>query len=231
MYNIKVVYNSCFLPNTLNSNLLASAVLNVDDFEASGRVLFTKGVRAFWLVANCQVESADLVPAIFADGVKDVDKLVVLGNPAVWLRDASTDIAHAVGGRERQLAVCEEVLALVGRDCLIFHGDAASHLRAVRGRLAKGKVVPGIVRDVVGTTRLVNLEEVEAAALIRHLDADVVAGDCFGPVGNTVGVDLASNHTDGRRVLIMGGDADPLATLGDDTSRDGGSRGDDDGSD
>lgn len=38
MYNVKVVYNSCFLPNTLSSNLLASAVLNVDDFEASGRV-------------------------------------------------------------------------------------------------------------------------------------------------------------------------------------------------
>lgn len=189
-------------------------------------------MRALGLVADAQVESARLVVAILASRVLHVDELVVLGDPAVLVLDARADVAHAVGGRERQLAIVEEILALIGRDEFISHVDAAAGLRVFSGRLAKGEVVPGIVGDVVGTAGLVNLEEVEAAAAVGDLDTDVVAVDTHGPVGNTVGIDLAAEDTDGGGVLVVGGDAGRLATLGGNgASRDGRGRGEDNSSD
>lgn len=214
----KNVYNSISFSTCLGSDLLASAVLNVGDLEAGGRVVLAQGVRALGLVADAQVESALLIVTVVADRVEDVDELVVLGDPAALVLGARADVAHAVGGRERQLAVVHEVLALVGIDEFVVHGDATAGVRLVLGRLAKGEVVPGVVRDVVGTTRLVNLQEVDAAALVRDLDANVIAVDTHGPVGNTVGVDLASDNTDGGRVLLVGSDASTLATLGDGAS-------------
>lgn len=49
----------------------------------------------------------------------------------------------------------------------------------------------------MGAAGLVDLEEVEAAVAVGDLDADVVAVDTHGPVGHTVGVDLAAQDTNG----------------------------------
>jgi hypothetical protein len=92
-------------------------------------------------------------------------------------------------------------------DVLVVHGNASALLRVLGGRLAETKVVPGIVGDVVSTTGRVNLEEIDGAALVGDLDADVVAVNGTGPVGNAVGVDLAAENSDAAGVLVVGSDA------------------------
>jgi hypothetical protein len=164
--------------------------------------------------------------------VVQVDELVVLANPAVCgARDSE---CGAGGSRERQLAVVEEVLALVGIDELIVHGHAAAALGVRGGRLAGDEVVPGVVGDVMGTARSVNLQEVDAAAGVSDLDTDFVAVNGARPVGNAVGVDLASEDTHGGRVLLMGSDADTLASTASNllkrAGRDGGGRGNEESS-
>ena len=59
--------------------------------------------------------------------------------------------------------------------------------------------------------RGVDAEEVNAAVAVRDLDADVIAADGTGPVGDAVGVDLAADHSDGGGELVVGGDAGRLA--------------------
>lgn len=148
-----------------------------------------------------------LVDAVLADGVVDVVQLVVLGDPALGLAQARGDVVHRVGGGEGKLAVVEEVLALGGVDVLVVHVDATSHLGVLGGRLAEAKVVPGIVRDVVGTAGRVNLEEIDGAALVGDLDADIVAVNGTGPVGDAVGVDLATQDSDAAGVHVVRSDA------------------------
>jgi len=189
-----------------SSGLLAGAVHDVlnlhlellDGSETAG---------ALGLVADGKVEVALLVNAVLADGVVDVVQLVVLGDPALGLAEARGDVVHGVGGGEGKLAVVEEVLALGGVDVLVVHGDATAHLGVLGGRAAEAKVVPGIVGDVMGTAGRVDLEEVDGAALVGDLDADVVAVDGAGPVGDSVGVDLATQDSDAGGVHIMGSDA------------------------
>lgn len=170
-----------------------------------GRAAETAG--AVGLVADGQIQGALLVDAVLADGVHDVEQLVVLGHPAVGLGKAGRHVVHAVGGRQGQLAVIKDVGALAVVHELVVHGDATAHLGLVGGPLAVAKVVPGVVGDVKGTARRVNLQEGQAAALVGQLDADVVAVNAHGPVGHTVGVDLAARNADGRRVLGVGGHA------------------------
>ena len=67
--------------------------------------------------------------------------------------------------------------------------------------------VPCVVGDVVGAAGLVDAEHVGGAVLVGQLDADVVAVDGHGPVGDAVGVDEAAENTDGGGVLLVGGDA------------------------
>lgn len=196
---------------TLSRDLLAGAVLNVGDAILEGGV-GAKAAGAGRLVAGVEVEAALLIDAALAEGVEDVVQLVVLGDPAAGVGQAGGDVVHAVGAREGQLAVVKEVLALGGIDELVVHGDAAALLGVLGGRLSKGKVVPGIVGDVVGAGRGVDLEDVEAAALVADLDADVGAVNRAGPVGDAVGVDLAAEDADARGVLSVGGDASRLAT-------------------
>ena len=66
----------------------------------------------------------------------------------------------------------------------------------------------------MGAGRAVDLEDVGREVAVGQLDADVITADGAGPVGNTVGVDLAAGDTDGRRVLLMGSDAGSAAALG-----------------
>lgn len=108
-------------------------------------MLGSKSVRAAGLVALLKIQGADLVVSVLAEGIGHVDQLVVLGNPAVGLADAARDVVHAVGGRQRQLAVVHEAGALAGVDKLVVHVDAAAGVGAGRGALAEAQVVPGIV--------------------------------------------------------------------------------------
>ncbi|KAK0762742.1 hypothetical protein N5P37_005560, partial [Trichoderma harzianum] len=203
-----VTYRTKSIVHNLSSSLsLAGAVSNVGDALARVSNLGTQGVRARRLVADVEIQSAGLVVSVLAERVGDVDELVVLVDPAVGLAHAAGDVVHAVGSRERQLAAVHEISALAGIDELVVHGNAAASVGVLLGTLAEAKVVPGIIGDVVGTARLVNLEEVEAAVAVGDLDADVVAANTHGPVGNTVGVDQAAQDTDGGGVLLVGGDA------------------------
>lgn len=218
----------------LGSLGLAGAVSNVGDALATVGDLRTQSVRARRLVALAEIESADLVVSVLAEGIGHVDELVVLVDPAVGLAHAAGHVVHAVGGGQGQLAVVEEVAALAGIDELVGHVDAAAGVGVLLGALAEAKVVPGIVGDVVGAAGLVDLEEVEASVAVGDLDADVVAVNAHGPVGNTVGVDEAAQHADGGRVLLVGSDACASAltsAAGDRNGRDGGSRGSQDSSD
>lgn len=207
-----------------SSNLLASAVGNVDDVavELLDR---SEAARADRLVADGEVEVADLVNAVLADGVVDVVEVVVLGDPALGLAEARSEVVHAVRGRERQLAVLHEALALGSAHDLVVHVDTTTLVGILGGRLAVGEVVPGIVGDVVGTTRLVDAEEVEGTALVGDLDADVVAADGTRPVGDAVGVDLATDNTNAAGVFNVGSDAGRAgSTRRDGTGRDQSSR-------
>jgi hypothetical protein len=192
----------------LSADLVAGSVLDVPDGHVQGLVgSETRGARG--LVADGEVEGALLVDTPVADRVENVEQLVVLGDVAVGLLQARGDVVHAVGSSEGNvLALVEERTALAGGTVLVVHVDSATLMRLDGGRLAKGEVVPGIVGDVVGTAGLVDPEEVDAAAAVGDLNADVVAADAARPVGNAVGVDLATQDTDGRGVLLVGSDAD-----------------------
>lgn len=174
-----------------------SAILDVLDRHSGGSVGDTELVRAAGLVADSQVEGADLVITVVAHGIEDVDELIVLSRKRVGLLKAAGDIVDAVGSAERQLAVVQQVGALAVVDEFPVHGVAAALLGVGGGGLAEDERVPGIVGDVVGAAGGVDLKDVEGAALVGELDADVVAVDGSGPVGDTVGVDVAAEDADG----------------------------------
>lgn len=209
----------------LSADLDAGTVLDVPDGHIQGLVgSETRGARR--LVADGEVEGALLVDTPVADGVEDVVELVVLGDVAVGLLQARGDVVHAVGTSEGNvLALVEERTTFAGWAVLVLHVDTAAVVRLDGGRLAKGKVVPGIVGDIVGTTGLVDLEEVDAAATVGNLDTDVVAAHAARPVGNSVGVDLATQDTDGRGVLLVGSDADGTRSTALELSRSSGDDG------
>lgn len=208
----------------LSSDLLARAVEDVLDLK----VEFLGGAEttgALGLVADGKVEVALLVDTVLADGVVNVVEHVVLGDPALGLAEARGDVVHGVGGGEGELALVEDVLALGGVDVLVVHGDATALLGVLGGRLAKAKVVPGIVGDVVSTAGGVDLEEIDGAALVGDLDADVVAVNGTGPVGDAVGVDLAAKNSNAAGVLVVGSDAGRAGlTTGERAGRNQGSR-------
>lgn len=82
----------------------------------------------------------------------------------------------------------------------------------------------------MGAAGLVDLEEVQAAVAVGDLDADVVAVDAHRPVGNSVGVDLAAQDTNGGGVLLVGSDAGAAAVTTDGNGRDRGGGGSKEGS-
>jgi hypothetical protein len=206
----------------LSSGLLASAVGQVGDRLVEGTT-HAKTRRACGLVADVEVDGAHLINTLLAERVVDVDQLEVLADPAARVAHAGRGVVHAVARRQGELAVVEEISALAGVDKLIGHLDTAAALGILASRLASDESVPGIVGDVVGTCRRVDLENVQAVGTIGDLDTNVVAADRTRPVGNPVGVDLAAEDSNGGGVLLMGGDAGSAATLGGD-GRDEGSR-------
>lgn len=217
------IYTNYPTAGSLRINDLASAVLDVLDNQARRLVQDTELVRAARLVALLEVERADLVVAVLALGVDDVDELVVARHPRAGLLQAADDKVDAVGRAQGQLAVVQQAVALAVVDVLPLDVDAAARVRVLRRGLAEDELVPGVVRDVVRAAGAVDLEHVEAAALVAQLHADVVAVDVAGPVGHAVGVDQPAQHAHRRRVLVVGGDGDG-ACSGEDRGRDGGGR-------
>jgi hypothetical protein len=155
-------------------------------------------VWAAWLVADREVKLTFLVVAEGTDGVANVVKNVVLGDPAVGLIEAARQIVDAVGSAQRQLGVIgiNEVGALRRVNFLIFHGHTTTSDGLVGSRLAGLQVGPGIVADVVSASGLVDAKQVDGTAFVAQLDANVIAVDRARPVGNTIGVDLTSQDTD-----------------------------------
>lgn len=193
----------------------AGAVSNVLDSRALHGGLETELVGAGGLVALGEV--GVLAPLINTEGtgrVRDVEEREVVANPRVGLL-AAGDKVHGVRGGEGESLVLgqEEVLALAHGNVLVGSRDATAHDRVLSGGLAGNEVVVGIVGDVVSATGSVNLQEVDAAAIGRDANAHLVAADSAGPVGDTVSVDLATKHTNRRRVRVVRSDRDCL-TLG-----------------
>jgi hypothetical protein len=83
----------------------------------------------------------------------------------------------------------------------------------------------------MGLARVVNVEEVKAAALMGDLEAEFVAVRLSGPVCNAVCVDLGAYDTDTGGVRIVACYIGAQATLGERTGRGGGSRSDENGCD
>lgn len=189
---------------------------NVLDSLAVHLGLQAQLVRAGGLVAFAEVGVlAPLVNAKSAGRVGDVEEREVFADPGVSLLAAGDEV-HGVGSGERKGLVVglEEVLALAHGDVLVGSGDATTHGWVLSCAFASDQVVVCIVGDVIGATRSVDLEQVDAAAVGRNLDAHLVAVNGAGPVGNAVGVNLAAKDTNRRRVHVVGSDGDGVALGG-----------------
>jgi hypothetical protein len=173
----------------------SSAVCDVGDVLAAERTVDAEDdVSAWRLVADAQVQSALLINTVGTDGLVNVPQTVVLGNLAVGLANAGSDEVHAVGGGECKLAVriVKKVWALVHVDAFVLHVNTTAQGWVNSSVLACDKSVPCIVAHVVGTSRLVDMEEVERTASMANLNTHIVTADANGPVGDSVGVDLAA---------------------------------------
>jgi len=187
-----------------------SAVGDVLDGVGSENSGNTELVRARRLVGDRKVESAGLVVTPGASRVENVVESVMLSNKAARLAKAAGQVVHAVGSGEGKATVrgVDKARTLRGRYDLIVGSDSSTSGRIGSGRLSSRQVVPGVIRDVVSATGLVDVEKIDGSISNGNLDADVVAVDRHGPVGNTVGINLAAQNTDGRRVLLVGSNAD-----------------------
>ena len=148
------------------------------------------------LVADGEIDAAQLVVTELADRILDVEEAIVLSDPAVRLAQAAGDVVHAVGGGQGETAGLEVLDAVAGGDVLHLHIDGATGDGVNRGALAGDQEVVGVIRDVVGAAGLIDAEEVNRAAAVGDADADVLAVDRHGPVGDPVGVDLAAENAD-----------------------------------
>lgn len=95
----------------------------------------------------------------------------------------------------------DEALAGVGGRLAVLHGDGAAGSGLLARALAGDQVVPGIVGNVIGALGGVDAEQVYRSALVAERDADFVAVDGAGPVGDPVRIDFAAEDADRRRVL------------------------------
>lgn len=166
---------------------------------------------ALRLVRTRPVQLARLVVSPRANRVEDVVKNVILAHPAaILVVEAARQKVHAVGRRQWKLvSLCvDQVLALGSVQLLRLHFDGPANGRSVVGPVARGKIVPGIVADVVSALGLVDAQELDLAVAVREGDAKVVAVDRAGPVGDAVGVDFATEDADRGGVAVVRGGPD-----------------------
>src|SRR5690606_3601369 len=113
------------------------------------------------------------------------EKLVVLGDVTSGLvPETVVEVVHAVRGQQGHSAAVEEIRTLARGHGLVLHVDTTTHLGVLGGGHTKTEVVPGVVGDVEGAARGVDLEKVEGASLVGNLHAKVVASDAAGPIGD-----------------------------------------------
>lgn len=162
-------------------------------------------MRADGLVAKIKVRVfASFVDTEGAGRICDVEKGEVIADPRVSLL-AAGDKVHRVRSGEGKCLVLgqEEVLALSHINIFKRSGDATAHDRILDRRFTGNKVVVSVISDVIGATGRVNLEEVDAAAISRHPDTNLVAVNSARPVSDAISVDLATKHANGRRKYVM----------------------------
>jgi hypothetical protein len=150
-------------------------------------------VRAGGLITWIEVEVlAPLVNTKDAGRVCDVEERGIVADPRVSLL-ALGDETHGICGSEGKVLVLgqERVLALAHVDILVSTEDTAARNRVFLCGLTSDEVIVGIVGDVVGATRSVKFEKVDAAAVDRNANANLVAADSTGPVSVAVSVDFA----------------------------------------
>jgi len=196
------------LRKSLNDS--ASAVRNVVDRAGGQWDGQAEHAGARGLVANVEVEGAHLVDAVGADVVEDVEERVVLRHPRRGLGQARRDEIDAVSGFKSEAAVFgrDDVGALVHVDLFVVHVDAAAHGWVLRGVVTGHEVVPGVVRNVVRAAGLVDVQESHGAIAVADFDAHAAAAWETWPVGDAVGVDLATENANGGAVLVVRSDRD-----------------------
>jgi hypothetical protein len=197
------------ISNLLNSDGISTSAVNLVRNRQSGkRVLRTKDMRAGRLVANIEVKRTDLVVAECASAVGDVVERRIVTDPRA--DGAADERVDAIGGHEGQLAVrgLDEIRAVAHRGVFPLGIDATAHGGLLGSPGTDVEVVPGIVADVEGTTRGVDLEQVDGAAIRSDLLAKRVTTRLHGPVRNTVSVDMAAEYADGGAETVVGGDRD-----------------------
>ena len=161
---------------------------------------------ALRLVCIRPVQLALLLVSPHTNRVENVVKNVVLSYPvAVIFVEAAREKVHAVGRRERKLvALClDQALALGRIQVLRLHFDGTASTRSVVGVVARGEIIPGIIADIVSALGLIDAQQLDLAAAVREGDADVVAVNRAGPVGDAVRVDFATENTDRGRVAVV----------------------------
>lgn len=112
-------------------------------------------------------------------------------------------------------------------DSLVLHIDTTASLRFKGGVLAEAKPIPSSVGVVAGAFRLVNAKQIDRAAPVGALTQISSQLTGLRSVGNMISVDLASENTGGRGILLVGSyGTSGSATRGDGNDRDEGDRGD-----
>jgi hypothetical protein len=111
---------------------------------------------------------AGFIISISACRVEDVVEGKIPSNPRV--RGATCDREG-----EKSLWLQKEVSALGHVDILVSDGEATATYRIQGGRLADREIVPGIIGNIVGTSRLVNLQEVNRSPFGAELYINIVA--------------------------------------------------------
>lgn len=199
--------------DTSSKDLLAARVLDVEDRGILQRVRQPQGMATGRLVLCRPIQRARLVVAQRANRIEDIVQDIVVCNPAVLLRKAIREVIHAIRCAEGHFAArcIDQAAALARVGGLELHGNRAASDRLVGRRVAGVEVVPGVVADVVGAAGLVDAQQVDLAPAVGEGDADVVAGDALGPVGDAVGVDFAAEHADAGRVAVVRGGPDGAA--------------------
>jgi hypothetical protein len=148
--------------------------------------------------------SAHLIEADRARAVAEIVKdRVVL---------ATGEEVHRVSSLEGQLLVVgpDVLVALRHVDVFERRRDSATHLRIVDSSDSSEENVPGVIANVVRSSRLVDVEKGERAAFVSDLDAHLATLGREWEIGHTLNIDVATDDTDRARKLVVGRDGDIL---------------------
>lgn len=144
-------------------------------------------------------ERAQLVEAVIAYGIEDIPQLVVVANPGVTAGGARANEIHGVGCSEGELTRgrLDQVATVLGWDEVGVGGETTAGLDvALDRRVTSLEVVQGVEGDIVRAAGLVDLQQSDRTTVGSDLDADLVAVDRGGPVGDPIDIDLTAKHAD-----------------------------------